>query len=720
MANIFIISFALSLLAAMICFGLGAAICREAERSEEVWVLLALLGLLGGSYLLLGTADLLFGGVGTIGTREYYIATRVSFAFFFLAAGVGGHFLSLTLKRIGAGDRDVEVRYKAWAVFHLPRLHGTSRPMSYWRNLSHRGYLWMSYAISVFGIVVLGWVSIRALREYQGWAQALPKIQSTHVGGLFGAAIGGLVGLYGPLQLYIVVSIYQRLPDAARQFPRMGRIFDAIGRSMAAGIAQAPDCDSYIQRSASLDEWKAFLSIMVGTALGGALVILKSIASVQAKRGRLAWQWTEAADLAMMLLPLLILLPLVYYKMRFLFFDVLIKRGLLLAGLLAASAIWFFGALNPLRRLAGERVPGAEQMVLWVGVLAFASGWITVHRWGGAALDRYLFRRPDYGKLLIEIGGELRARIAADEAIALVADRLRQALGANDVRVADEAEAENAGARSVAAAIPVVAEGRRFGVLACGPRLRGQQYQSEDLRFLHAVADELAQTLRQFERRDEAEQQARREQELRELAARAELKALRAQINPHFLFNALNIAIDLTEDDPKLAGETLIHLAHVFRYALDATRRDMAFLGEELDFIRAYLEVERARFEEKLRFEIAVEEACRGARIPPMLIQPLVENAIKHGIAPKIGGGCVRIEAARVNGHVRVRIADDGAGFDPQRITSATGSGIGLANVRDRIAKLYGPDRWRLESAPGRGTNIEFEIGESEEGSRNE
>jgi two-component system sensor histidine kinase LytS len=240
--------------------------------------------------------------------------------------------------------------------------------------------------------------------------------------------------------------------------------------------------------------------------------------------------------------------------------------------------------------------------------------------------------------------------------------------------------------------VRIGAEERTLARLAIGPRQRGQQYGSEDLTFIDAVAAQFAGLLESFGARQSEE-----------LAAKAELKALRAQINPHFLFNTLNTLAEMARGQPE-TERTILNLARVFRYALDSTRRDMVALAEEIDFIRSYLEIEAERFEQKLNYQIEAPEDLRETRLPPMLIQPLVENALKHGIGPKIEGGTVRIAAARTERGVRVTVSDDGVGFD----LGSAEMNIGMTNVRQRVEALGGA--WRVESRPGEGTAIALEL----------
>ena len=228
------------------------------------------------------------------------------------------------------------------------------------------------------------------------------------------------------------------------------------------------------------------------------------------------------------------------------------------------------------------------------------------------------------------------------------------------------------------------------GYLFLGDRERGQPYGSEDLTFLDAVASQFAAQLESLEARH-----------AEELAATAELRALRAQIKPHFLFNTLNTVAAMARSSPE-AERTIVNLARVFRNALDATRRERISLREELAGVRAFLEIEAARFEEKLRFTIDAPEELLDAQVPPLLVQPLVENAVKHGIGVKPGGGSVAVRVARSAEGVRVSVVDDGVGFEADK----TVGNVGLVNVRERVEREGGT--WELASTLGEGTAISF------------
>ncbi|HVN85748.1 MAG TPA: histidine kinase [Candidatus Binatia bacterium] len=200
-----------------------------------------------------------------------------------------------------------------------------------------------------------------------------------------------------------------------------------------------------------------------------------------------------------------------------------------------------------------------------------------------------------------------------------------------------------------------------------------------------------------------------RERELRELAVSAQLAALRAQLNPHFFFNSLNSIAQLISTDPAKAEACVERLAEIFRYMLRRGHTEFVPLQEELEIAEAYLEIERARFGDDLAVDEQIDERARAVRLPELILQPLVENAVKHGVSRKIGGGQVRIEAAFDNGDLRLTVADTGAGIqDASRIFE---SGVGLKNVRARLLRLYGPAYAPVvKSIAGHGTTVTLRI----------
>ena len=166
----------------------------------------------------------------------------------------------------------------------------------------------------------------------------------------------------------------------------------------------------------------------------------------------------------------------------------------------------------------------------------------------------------------------------------------------------------------------------------------------------------------------------------------AKLSLLHAQVEPHFLYNTLASAQLLTRSDPARADEMLGHLIQYLRHSLPRTENEMSTLGAELERALAYLEILKIRMGPRLSVQVDVPEALRGTPLPPMMLQTLVENAIKHGLEPRTGGGTIWIRARATDGDVAVTVADDGDGFN----TKTSGTGIGLKNVRERLRLAFG------------------------------
>jgi LytS/YehU family sensor histidine kinase len=188
--------------------------------------------------------------------------------------------------------------------------------------------------------------------------------------------------------------------------------------------------------------------------------------------------------------------------------------------------------------------------------------------------------------------------------------------------------------------------------------------------------------------------------------AQAELRALRAQLQPHFLFNTLNAIASLIPSNPRAAEEMTTRLAEVFRYALSASERETVPLADELEFLRAYLDIERARFGERLVVEERIEPGVESLHVPSLLLQPVIENAVRHAVAPRTAGGRIMIEARRTADGLVLAVEDDGPGFDPAAFAARESSGFGLHSVRERLRATGLPDALSIESSPGRGVRV--------------
>lgn len=195
----------------------------------------------------------------------------------------------------------------------------------------------------------------------------------------------------------------------------------------------------------------------------------------------------------------------------------------------------------------------------------------------------------------------------------------------------------------------------------------------------------------------------------------ARLNALRAQLQPHFLFNSLNAIAALLRRDPRLAEATLLSLSDLLRLALSQSQRQEISLGEEMNLVNRYLEIQQTRFGDKLRIDQEIDPAALDCLVPALLLQPVIENAIRHGIEPAEHGGLVQLCARRSGGRMILTVEDDGVGLGEGATATASnerrGNGIGLSNLRARLEALYGAEQ-RLELAPRKegGAAVRIEI----------
>ena len=206
---------------------------------------------------------------------------------------------------------------------------------------------------------------------------------------------------------------------------------------------------------------------------------------------------------------------------------------------------------------------------------------------------------------------------------------------------------------------------------------------------------------------------ARAVEQTRAELAQAELKALRAQIHPHFLFNTLNSIASLISVNPHAAEETTTRLADVFRYTLRASGLERVPLGDELAFLRNVLAIERTRFGDRLHVVEALEPGLESILVPSLLLQPIVENAVRHGVSARVEGGTLTIAARRATSATGapllvVAIEDDGPGFDPAspRGAGGSGEGFGLHSVRERLRVAGPPHAFAIETPPTGGTRV--------------
>jgi signal transduction histidine kinase len=391
-------------------------------------------------------------------------------------------------------------------------------------------------------------------------------------------------------------------------------------------------------------------------------------------------------------LPLCFFFVGTYYHDRFVFFDVFIKRGTYFF-LLLFSLLAYFAVVNPLleRSQPGWLKPWVLALTLspLLLLLPWAYGRMAV--W----MDRFwLGRRFSTVEAVKYFLGGTREAIDERQLVQQAEQRLSAIFHANvTITIGDEAGAEG-GVTNLVHEAPIRGRGATIGRICMGRRPNDAPYFSEDAALLSSLADVFASLLDNIRLQQRKREQERNEQELRLSASRSELKALRAQINPHFLFNALNAIAGLIHKEPARAEETVEELAEVFRYTLKRSEKELVRLEEELDFVRAYLDVEKARFGDRLSVQLDVDEDAKGEMIPTMAIQTLVENAIKHGVSAVRGIGILEIRARREGDYLCLAVLDNGPGPVSTPLSDGPpgdGSGYGLRNLATRLRAHYGP-----------------------------
>ena len=200
--------------------------------------------------------------------------------------------------------------------------------------------------------------------------------------------------------------------------------------------------------------------------------------------------------------------------------------------------------------------------------------------------------------------------------------------------------------------------------------------------------------------------------EQEKLLLAAKIEALKSQINPHFLFNTLTSISSLIRSEPDTARMLIVKLSGLLRRLLKS-HQHFVTLREELESVDEYLDIEVVRFGSKLRVHKEISADTLDVIVPSMILQPLVENSIKHGLSRKLGAGCITIRSRRENGRAVIDVEDDGIGFVMDRLDQPMSSGIGLANVRERLSVIYGATyQLKLTSEPGKGTRARIEVPE--------
>jgi signal transduction histidine kinase len=389
--------------------------------------------------------------------------------------------------------------------------------------------------------------------------------------------------------------------------------------------------------------------------------------------------------------PLAFIFMVTYHVERYTFFDVLIKKAtffysslLLLTLYMVFVTPWMWSL--PLRGWIGSLIWGLS---VWPIVLLAPWGQRKLSAW----LDRiWLGRRFLPGQASNYFLSGLQNANSESELIHR-AMRLLSEIFQSEAEVMLDASAalfEKEAGESMQA--PIRLHGEHVGVIRIHPRAHNPRFLSEDIAMFASLAETFSFLLENLRLREGHVQQEKREQELLLETNRSELRALRAQVNPHFMFNALNTIAGLIPRRPERAEQTIEQLAEVFRYTLRRSEREWVRLSEELEAVRAYLAIEQTRFGDRLQFSVLAGEGTESVKIPAMIVQTLVENAVKHGVGAIRTPGSIEVNASVSVERLLIEVRDNGPGFQESALRAFhhAGAGHGLRNIRERLRGYFG------------------------------
>lgn len=383
---------------------------------------------------------------------------------------------------------------------------------------------------------------------------------------------------------------------------------------------------------------------------------------------------------------------------RFAFADLFLKRAISL--LLLASLAFGLYALVAVPLLAWHETHDRNDVQAAVLVIALwmatALAYPQLHRFAVWLVDKIILQRPSYVRLQAAIVRRIEKLEETPAVLDAVCDELSAAFSAREVVWAEtgppakDAPAVAFTPREAEILVQTTEQPAyrvRLSAFAGGRRLL-----SDEIKMLEEAAVVAARRIDAVRVSAERHERELREEKLAKSATEAQLSALRAQINPHFLFNALTTIGYLINTAPEKAFQTLMKLTQLLRGVLRSTE-EFAPLGDEIRLIENYLDIEKARFEDRLRVAIEIDEKLRRLRVPSLILQPLVENAVKHGISENKNGGELVIAAALESGEAGdavlvLRVSDTGAGRAARQ--KGHSNGVGLRNIRERLASHYG------------------------------
>ena len=513
------------------------------------------------------------------------------------------------------------------------------------------------------------------------------------------AAAWTAAGSFGALSFLAAVAVHAAGRGPGAELPGASAPIGRITGGAYVCAAVAASMQVYAAATSRPLPWSPALLVMTGGLTVLSVALLAS-ARRQPNSRRVVWiaalalvavsalhlgNWHGesegwAAELAGHQASIPLALAILYQDYRFGFVDLFLKRAL---SFLVVVAVAYLGwsIVQETGDLASFPAAGIL-LALWVGT-ALLYPWMRQHI--ATFVDRVLLRRADYAALSESLPGVLQRCESEVDVMHRTCAVISDALGADPVTWQDDESPAPAGSRGLTVA---TADGPNY-VVSIAPLSGGRRLLSDDRLVLDRLALLAGRRIDAIRLSNERHAHELREHEVQSLASESELRALRAQINPHFLFNALTTIGYLIRHSPERAVSTLLRLTTLLRAVL---KSDGAFttLGQECHLVECYLEIERERFEERLDARIDVAPELAHIPIPALSVQPLVENAIKHGVAPARAGGrvvvCAQLTPDGTGLHVTVR--NTGAPFGPPQ----SPDGIGLRNLRHRLQCHYGDD----------------------------
>jgi two-component system LytT family sensor kinase len=392
-----------------------------------------------------------------------------------------------------------------------------------------------------------------------------------------------------------------------------------------------------------------------------------------------------------------------FYFARFRALDVFVKLSLrvVIAATLALSASYVaFGPLETLsQKTIGPYAVKIAGLTALLGCVVFLTGRFATAI--DAFVETYVFGKPNYRQAAAQLREKLSLLETAPEIFLTAEQFVRGTLHLDDLRIlaraelsdksGKEFESESDEQRDADGPIPITVGHQTPYFLAFAAQGTQSMVLSMDFDFLREVSVLVGRRLEALEHEKDRVARARHEAQLSHQVLSAELRALRAQVNPHFLFNSLNTIAALIPPEPEKAELMTVRLAKVFRHVLTHTDKSFSTVEEEIDFVRTYLEIEKVRFGDRLSIQIEVSKAAGAATVPSLILQPLVENALKHGLAPKLGANKLIIRGSLAQGYLCLSVEDNGVGLKRvDRENAAPSTGLGLRNVEERLRTIYG------------------------------